>query len=283
MEIMQHGEQFLYFQQGGHHSLDWALSFADQSVPKFCMRMTGGCANMTAADSIGMRNLTRALCGETSNKGGPTRQFAGFALQGGTQMVSVHDTSEVVPGITEILPVVARKCPNVRLLGLVAGFRCFKRNIKDPNLIDKLIIETSNGVHTIIHPDMASVLLLQPNPDNKEHWDDEYKETHRTFTALHDQGYSTLNVAYNGGSVTERELKLWAYWGNRQPGLWNMLIIRDSGRICSKYAEDEGFLREHPSIHVADNNVDAIAEKLWELKATAEVRQDNVLTFRRRA
>ncbi|HEY9776373.1 MAG TPA: hypothetical protein V6C81_21610 [Planktothrix sp.] len=276
-------EQLLFFQDGGRRSVDFALTFADAEplVPKIACRLTGGCGNMTTADAIGMRNLEQALCGFTKG-GGPRRHFAGFGIFGGTRMISPIDPTIVIPGITEIFPNVVKHCPGADTLGIVAGFRRFSRS-QEPGLTDKLILSRENNLLTIVHPDPRAVLLLQPTPDNDSVWDDEYKETQKCFTALHDLDWKTLNIVYNGGSVTEREIKLWAYLGRRQPGLWNMLLIKDSGRKASEYASNAEFLAQHPNIHVAENDVNAINDKLWQLGVLVEKAQSKVIPFRKRA
>lgn len=284
-EIRTDSGQILYFQQGDTRSFDFTLSFAERPFRDFACRLTGGCGEMTAADAIGMRNLEKALAGlvgRSGGKGSPHRRFAGFAIFGGTRMLSVHDTSVIVPGITEVFPNIAQYCPGMEMLGIVAGFRYMRRVTDDPNLVDKLILKTEKGFHTIVHPNAARALLLQPDPDNEEVWDDEWKETWRCFRSLHDCGWQTLNIVYNGGPVTEREIKKWAEWGRREPGLWNMLIIKDSGRKATQYASDLEFLSNSPSIHVCENSTEAIHEKLWQLGALVEAEERKVIPFRRR-
>lgn len=281
MDSMSHGEQILYFQQGNLRSIDFALSFAERPFRNFAARITGGCGEMTAADAIGMRNLERALRGHTRKRGSARRHFAGFGIFGGTRMVSVHDTSVIVPGITEIFPNVAKDCPGMEMLGIVAGFRQFIRRKDDPNLVDKLILKTEKGFHTIVHPDADRALLLQPDPSNEEIWDDEWKETWNCFRSLHEKGWQTLNIVYNGGTVTEREIKKWAEWGRREPGFWNMLLIKDSGRKATEYSTNADFLKRSPGIHVCENDVDAINEALWQLGALVEEEDRKVIPIRR--
>jgi hypothetical protein len=286
MDSIRNGEQLLYFQQGNMHSVGFALSFAERPTRPFACRITGGCGEMTAADAVGMRNVERALCGFTKGKRA-RRHFAGFGIFGGTRMLSVHDTSVIVPGITEIFPNVLKHCPGTEILGIVAGFQHMIRDSQTAGLADKLILTRTPNHVTVVHPDPRSVLFLQADPNNEEVWDDEYKETFACFRQLHTKGWQTLNLVYNGGSVTEREIKLWAEWGNIEPGKWNMLLINDSGRKCTQYAQDKGWLREHPCVRVAENDVNAINDQLWELGALVEEAQvvgpRNVVPFKRRA
>jgi len=273
-------EQTLYFQEGNRRSVDFALNFAAATKPTrpFACRFTGGCANMTTADAIGLRRLEQALCGGKTGK-----RFAGFAIFGGTRMLSALDPTEVLPGITEVCPNIANDCPNMEMLGLIAGFRRQIRS-SDPMLSGHIIIDKNPNFLTVVHPAPRSVLQLQPLPDNNEVWDDEYKETAMCFQTLHEYDWQTLNIVYNGGNVTEREINLWARLGDMHPGCWNMLIIKDSGRKASEYALRQDFLDAHPNIHVASNDVGHLVEKLEELGALCEAAElTNVLPFRRAA
>jgi len=272
-DVMSH-VQSLHFQRGKQQNLDFALSFSEQAARPFVLRLTGGCADMTAADAIGMRNLADAFRGYKGRKRLP--RFEGFTLFGGTQMVSSHDPKQVVPGITEIFPSVAADLPAMVMLGIVPGFRQLLQS-KEPALVGKNILsfEPSKGVITTVHPDLRSVLLVEPEPNNEDIWDDEWKECARYIRTLHERNWQSLLVVYNGGGATERELKFWAEAGNREPGRWNVLLIRESGRKCSQYASDEAWLAEHPSVYCADNDVEDINDKLFKLGALVPVAEEN--------
>jgi hypothetical protein len=271
---VQNDVQSLHFQRGRQSSVDFALSFSEQAARPFVLRLTGGCADMTAADAIGMRNLADALRGFKGRKQLP--KFEGFALFGGTQMVSSHDPTQIVPGITEIFPSVSQDLPGMVMLGVVPGFRQILTS-KEPGLVGKNILsfEPKKGVITTIHPDLRSVLLVEPEPNNEEIWDDEWKECARYIRTLHERNWTSLLVVYNGGSVSERELKFWAQAGRQDPGRWNVLLIKDSGRITSKYSCDEAWLAEHPGVYCAENDVEDINEKLYKLDALVPVAEQD--------
>ncbi len=263
--------QSLYFQSGKERSTDFALSFSERAARPYVIRLTGGCALMTTADSIGMKNLSDALRGKINGRKRAPR-FAGFAVFGGTRMLSVHDPKIVVPGITEIFPEMAKDSPGMVMLGMVPNFQSISRS-KKRGLADKLIlsVEEKKGVVTVIHPELRSVLLLQPTPDRLEPWDDEYKECFRLVKSLHERQWKSLLVVYNGGNVTRREVELWQYWGQREPGRWNVLFIKESGRVADEFVDklesDEGFRSENPDFHYADNTAESINAKLDELGA----------------
>ena len=79
------GAQSLYYQSGKERSLDFALSFSERAARPYVIRLTGGCALMTSADSIGMKNLTDALRGKVDGRLRHPR-FAAFAIFGGSRM-----------------------------------------------------------------------------------------------------------------------------------------------------------------------------------------------------
>ena len=270
---VQKNVQSLHFQRGRQSSVDFALSFSDQAARPFVLRLTGGCADMTTADAIGMRNLSDALRGYKGRKQLP--QFEGFALFGGTQMISIHDPKQVVPGITEIFPSVAQDLPGLVMLGIVPGFRQLLTST-EPGLVGKNILEflPKKGVITTVHPDLRSVLLVEPEPNNENIWDDEWKECVRYIRTLHERNWQSLLVVYNGGPTSERELLYWANVGKKD-GRWNVLLINDSGRAADRYANDETFLKEHPNVFVAENDVEDINDKLYKLEALVPCAAEN--------
>lgn len=268
------GTQSLYFQSGKERSTDFALSFSERAARPYVIRLTGGCALMTTADSIGMKNLTDALRGKINGRKRNPR-FAGFAIFGGTRMLSIHDPKIVVPGITEIFPEMAKDSPGMVMLGMVPNFQSISRS-KKRGLADKLIlsVEEKKGVVTVVHPELRSVLLLQPTPDRLEPWDDEYKECFRLVKSLHDRQWKSLLVVYNGGNVTRREVELWQHWGQREPGRWNVLFIKESGRVADEFVDklesDADFRSQNPDFHYAENTAASINAKLDELGAMVE-------------
>lgn len=266
--------QSLFFQSGKERSAGFALSFAQRSARNFVLRLTGGCGNMTAADGIGMANLTNALRGR-GKKGKLLPRFAGFAMFGGTRMVSIHDPRQVVPGITEIFPSIAPECPGTIMLGVVPGFNNIQRS-RHPDLANALILSVESGKNTvtIVHPDLHSVLFVQPSPDRDEIWDDEYRECFRSIQGLHDLNWRSMLCVYNGGSVTRREVDLWAHYSLLQPGRWPILLVRESGRTADTLASDKDWLAAHPDVHVAENSVESINDKLYELGAVVDRADD---------
>ena len=285
------GVQSLYFQSGKERSPDFALSFSERAARPYVIRLTGGCALMTSADSVGMKNLTDALRGKVDGRLRHPR-FAGFAIFGGTRMRSIHDPKVIVPGITEIFPAMAKDSPGLVMLGMIPNFQSVTRS-KKRGLKDKLIlsVDEKKGVITTVHEELRSVLFLQPTPDREDVWDDEYKECFRLVKSLHERDWKSLLVVYNGGSVTKREIELWQAWAQREPGQWNILLIKDSGRVASEYCErleaDAEFREANPCFHVAENDPASINAKLDELGAMVEPimeepqgKPDNVVKLR---
>lgn len=260
--------QSLHFQVGRRTSVDFALSFSEQVARPFVLRLTGGCANMTAADATKMGKLADALRGYKDGIHLP--HFEGVALFGGTQMVSIDNPKQVVPGITEVFPSIAADLPGLVMLGIVPGFRHLLTS-HEPTLAGKNILEIRNGIITTIHPSLRSVLLVEPEPNNEQVWDDEWKECARYIRLLHERSWKSLLVVFNGGLVSERELKFWAGAGKREPGKWNVLLVKGSGRIADRYACDEEWLADHPDVFVAEiDDVEEINAKLYQLGALVQ-------------
>ncbi len=92
--------------------------------------------------------------------------------------------------------------------------------------------------------------------------------------SLHERDWKSLLVVYNGGTVTKREIELWQAWAQREPGQWNILLIKDSGRVATEYCElletNEEFRTANPCFHVAENDPASINSKLDELGAMVE-------------
>jgi hypothetical protein len=143
-----------------------------------------------------------------------------------------------------------------------------------------------------VHEELRSVLILQPTPDREEVWDDEYKECFRLVRSLHERNWQSTLIVYDGGTVARREIELWSYWGQREPGRWNVLLIKDSGRVadefCDKLDNDAQFRADNPDFHMADNDPASINAKLCELGAMVEPimkepveKPSNVIQFRR--
>jgi hypothetical protein len=56
--------------------------------------------------------------------------------------------------------------------------------------------------------------------------------------------FKSLTLFYNGGEVSKKELMDTIELG------WQVALIKDSGRMCDTYGNDQEFLDAHPNVHV---------------------------------
>lgn len=251
----------LFIQTGKEQSALFAMNFA-RDVRHFVLRLTGGCGLMTPADAIGLKNLEDALAGGDCD-GSPQPKFSGFGIFGGTRMLNTFDPSVVVPGVTEVFPKIASRCPGAVFLGVVAKIGILRYTPFGVVLSE----DQGSSYFTVMHPEQHSIVLIQPTSDARASYEDEYKECVRICAELNRLAWQSLLVVYNGGSVTEKELLTWAKLGQQDPEHWKVLLIGGSGRTADKYANDQEFLSDHPTVHVAGNTSGEIRQKFFELGA----------------
>lgn len=215
---------------------------------RFVVRFTGGCGFMSKADAQGLYDLFKE-----SFEG-----FAGALLFGGTRMLEKQDTSIVVPGITEIPPVIWKDNPESSILGIIPK----SQDLRISQL--GMVIHDEEGATytTIVHPDQAQCLVVQQSADEGVDWEAEFKECLRIINDLRSFAqWESLLVSYNGGGVTEKEILATASRG------WPVLLINGSGRISEQYANDKAFLKKYPLVHVAEKSVDSIRGALLKIGA----------------
>ena len=236
---------------------------AARDIRHFVLRGTGGCGLMKPEDAIGLRNLEFALSGRDLKDGKQRHQrFSGLGLFGGTRMIRRDNPKVIVPGITEVFPAIEPWCQNSVFCGVLA--KTSHLQMSPHGLV--MQNNPAEDYVTIIHPNQTSCVLLQPSADTTATWDDEFKECVRIVDSLRDAQWKSLLVAYNGGGVTEREIRTWAKLGKQNP-FWQVLIVNGSGRKSDELAADEEFLAEHPTVHVCQNSVEDMREKLTDLGA----------------
>lgn len=249
----------VYVQTGQEQSRLFAMNFA-RNVRHHVVRLTGGCGLMSKQDAIGLEILADALSGR-SDDGTVNPRASGFFLYGGTRMLKTDMPSVIIPGITEVPSAVAPYCPGAVFLGVIAKVHDLK--ITPHGMV---VAEDDKGQHfTIINPEQQSCLLLQPNADKPAIWLDEALECNRIINSLHEHKWASTLIAYNGGDIVRQELDIWAANGLNEPGKWNVLLIKGSGRTTDKYANDQAWLDAHPHVHVANLDVADIREKLVKL------------------
>ncbi len=240
---------------------------AARDIRHFVLRGTGGCGLMKPEDAIGLRNLEFALSGRDLKDGKQRHErFSGLGLFGGTRMIRRDNPKVIVPGITEVFPAIEPWCPNSAFCGVLAKVNHLK--FSPHGLV--MHNNPSEDYVTIVHPNQTSCVLLQPSADTVATWDDEFKECVRIVDSLRETGdWKALLTAYNGGGVTEKEIRTWAKLGKQNP-FWQVLIVNGSGRKSDELANDKEFLAEHPTVHVCENDVEDMRAKLLELGALVD-------------
>jgi len=236
----------LYLQSEGEDlSTKVALSLTRAPVHHI-VRLTGGCGDMSAEDARGLYDFFA----------GAFTGFRGAMLFGGTQMLQRDDPKKIVPGITEVAPLIRKENPESIVLGIVPRTNDLKLSSYGMVVSE----ESEKNYFTIVHPDQDMCVVIQHSVDTGVSWDAEYLFAEKVVENLvHFCGWKQLLIAYNGGGVTEREIRLWAKHD------WPVLLIEGSGRTCDALAKDPAFLRKHPSVVVVPKNATLVRTKLLEL------------------
>jgi hypothetical protein len=249
----------LYVQsQGEDISVKVALSVT-QARDKVVVRLTGGCGLMSGEHA---QEIERLLAE-------PFRGFRGGMLFGGTRMVSRKNASQIIPGITEIAPLVREMCPEARVLGVVARANDFQIMPEFGLVIEN---NSDNDYVTITHPNQDVCLVLQKSVDHATVWDAEYQACEQIVRHLREYAaWQSVLLTYNGGGITEKEILLWAKNG------WPVILVNGSGRKTEEYANDKAFLNDHPHVVVAEPEVWSIRERLEQFGAIPEISRKTVL------
>lgn len=231
---------------------------------KAVVRITGGCANMSVADSHGVLDLFT----------GAFKGFSGLQLVGATRMIQNDDPAKVVFGITEVGPAIRDQNPDSMLVGVVPRTERlipdWSRGFMKVEQIPSEDYVPSHGADhgelaTIIHPSFDVVVLAMAKLTREEVWDDEVEFCRYVTDLLVRRGrWRSLLVAYNGGSVTEKEVRATAARG------WPVLLVEGSGRKADELASDKEFLLQHPNVHVCARQIQSMRAALYELQVLKE-------------
>ena len=228
------------------------------SVPsKAIVSITGGCAGANIGPGVSSSVVTLFTEAFTG--------FSGVIVIGGTRMILNKDPEQVLFGITEIGPAIRQNCPDSMVLGVIPRLEGVAHNKQN----ETLEVSQSTGQigipnhTTIVHPNQDMVVgVCQRLLPQQEIWDDEVEfrrfVTQELLTFSRGQ-WSSVLIAYNGGSVTEREIRATAQRG------WPVILIRGSGRITDMLAADTAFLEAHPTVHVCEHSAASLRALLHQL------------------
>jgi hypothetical protein len=239
------------------------------AVPRhIIVRITGGCGEMSEKDAQGVLELFHE-----SFQG-----FNGALLIGGTRMICHHDPNNVLFGITEVGPAIRRGNSTSFVLGVVPRCESFGFDSEHPVIVVNQTeeVSASDGQErefiTIIHPDQDFVIAATTPLTKDAIWYDEVEFCrYITHNLIEFGSWQSLLVAYNGGGVTEREVRATAARG------WPVLLVNGSGRKCDELAKDGVFLTQHPSVRVCERNPKSMRAALQLLGVVDPSKQSNHL------
>lgn len=269
-------------ESGEERNIELPYEFADPNVARRLFRWTGGSGLMSPADGKGLE-----IVEEGFRKAGAFAE--GYHILGGTRMRGLYRPEMVVPGIME-LPIRLKKSigKKMRLLGLapkvsnteIQGKETIKGN---PIFTDQFgtVISINfdenhpyGGYFTTLRGDTDVTIFFQPGTNQVSKYDDERLRAREIIDQLLKRQMPALLTSYNGGGVTEREIRDWCRMIENRDS-WRecakVLLIKDSGRITHQLACDQEFLGENPWVSVAELDSDHIAEcvrKVFEPRAT---------------
>lgn len=251
MELVNNHSNFipsLYIQNKREESLNVALKLT-KAKSRYVIRVTGGCGYMSEDQADGLYDLyVRSLIG-----------YKGAILFGGTRMVNRKNLETVVPGITEIPPLIRKHCPDSVILGIIP-----KSGDLQLSMEYGLVVSDDNEEDyiTIIHPNQDICVVVQQSVDEGVSWEAEFEECiHITSNLREYANWKSLLISYNGGGVTEKEILKTAKLG------WPILLIKGSGKKTDEYANDKEFLMKYPNVHVVNKNPADMRQKLFHLEA----------------
>jgi len=234
----------LFVQNKGEFSTKLALSLT-RSEKKKIIRLTGGCGHMSKEDSEGLYDLfTEAFSG-----------FKGVILFGGTRMLKKSDKKTIVPGITEVPPILRECNSGLITLGVIPKTNDLVLNECGLIVSD----EKENDYLTVINPNQDLCLVVQESVDKNASWETEFEECIDITSNLRNfANWDSLLVSYNGGAITEKEVLATIKLG------WPVLLISGSGRMTDKLLDND-FVKKHPNVYVAKKDAESIRNCLSDL------------------
>lgn len=232
----------LFIQERGEESVKIVLGLT-KAKTKFAVRFTGGCGYMNSADSCNLYKIFLAAF----------TGFSGAILFGGTRMLKKINKN-IVPGITEIPPLLREQNRGAVFLGVVPKTEDLNLSFDYGLIVHQ---EINQDYVTIVHPNQDICLIVQASVDGASPWEAEFEECISIINNLRTfAGWQSLLICYNGGETTEKEIIKTAKLN------WPILLVKGSGRISDKYANDKEFLFKYPRVMVAEKNSAAIRKKL---------------------
>ncbi len=246
--------------------LDWMKAGYSAGSGLCCI--TGGCGNWEPA---GIWSFLQSVSSKFT-------RFRGPVLFGGTRM-ELLPSREVLPGITELAPLIGHVAKDVLLTGITpfrGELRPHEIAREDGRIIvmDNQLTPAGESYRTIVHPSAYTCLLIQEAFDPPVAWNDALE---RQFWAMEWQlrlrlaltaltgGLRPFLLVSNGGQVTRDEVEAWLQ--NSLP----VIFFGGTGRAADDYAAkwlgevagEESWRERHPTAFVV-SDVDTELEPLLE-------------------
>ena len=217
---------------------------------RLAVRITGGCGFMEE-DGKSLYRYANAF-----------KNIEGLVvIGGGTRMLNLPECKTIRPGITELLPRIKKVNPSAQTVGIAP--RIEEESTPDEEgmvmsmemLDDRIVFfhhhhirhEASVGYVTAFMPGNDILVQIQKDVDTGCKWFDEVMTAVHWMRLMQEEAdFKLATVFYNGGSTTERELLMTVRLG------WPAILIKGSGRVTDKYANDAEFLAANPNVIVVE-------------------------------
>lgn len=241
------------------------FEFAQRGVPEQVIRWTGWSARIGEFKEK-LPEVLNAFVG-----------VKGFHMFGGTQ---VHDleTGSVRPTISDLPLALKRNDPDLILIGIIPKVDVSTRYVQDIGLLlnvrDHSSPEAKDGHFTRINPDLNIGIMIQPDTNGTFTWQDEARESLRLCANLAQKSWKS-NLVVFGGSLSDKPFKLstveqevvdWSIAARKdEKDQTRIILIKGSGGVADKFANDAKWLSENPCAVVVDLNQESIRETINKL------------------
>ncbi len=241
------------------------FEFAQRGVPEQVIRWTGWSARIGEFQEK-LPEVLNAFVG-----------VKGFHMFGGTQ---VHDleTGKVRATICDLPLALKRNDQDLILIGIIPKVDLSTRYVQDIGLLlevkDHSSPELKDGHFTRINPDLNIGILMQPDTNGKFTWLDEARESLRLCANLAQKSWKT-NLVVFGGTVSTQAFSLWTVeqevvdWSiaarKDEKDQTRIILIKGSGGVADKFANDAKWLSENPCAVVVDLDQKSIRDAINKL------------------
>ncbi len=204
----------------------------------YIVRISGGCGYMESTEEARLLSFATAFT-----------HYKGVIIGGGTRMLYRKNLHQIRPGVTELLPTIKKVAPDCTTIGIIPKVKGHDLElIQIPDSPFPLLCFgqyeeyiTTFTVENDFH------IMVQATADIGVRWEDEYRTALIEMEVLRrEKQYRCATVFYNGGPTSEKELMDTLELG------WPVVLIKNSGRMCDTYGNDQSFLERYTNLHVVE-------------------------------